>query len=79
MTKYKYILTYEDGTTMDSLEEYGDYAPEQATFDSYGEADSAAQYAVSCTKLGQEELHMSNPGDYDEDVEVTYVIEEVED
>lgn len=78
MTKFKYVLTYGDGSTMDSVEEYGDYAPDQAIFDSYTEAEEAALYAVSCTISGQETLYMSNPGDYDEDVEVTYKIEEVE-
>jgi len=39
MSKYKYVLTYENGENLDSVEEYGDYAPEEAVFNSYNEAE----------------------------------------
>jgi len=68
MAKYKYILTYTDGEKLDSLEEYGD-DNFNGIFSSYDAAEEAALYAVSCTRLGAEILHMSNPGDYDYDEE----------
>ena len=38
-----------------------------------------ALYLVSCTQLGAEILHMSNPGDYDEDdYEADYEIIEID-
>lgn len=40
---------------------------EDEVFDTEEEAEEHALYLVSCTKLGAEILHMSNPGDYDED------------
>lgn len=79
MSKYKYILTYDDGNTMDSYEEYSDLNIDQAVFESCELAEEAALYAVSCTRQGQEELHMGNPGDYDEEVDVTYEIVEIDD
>lgn len=36
-------------------------------FDTEEEALEHALYLSSCAKLGAEILHMSNPGDYDED------------
>lgn len=80
MSKYKYVLTYEDGRTLDSVEEYGDYSPDESTFDTYGEAEEAALYAVGCSKQGAEILHMSNPGDYDynEDEEIDIDIIEID-
>ena len=36
-------------------------------FDREEDAEEHALYLSSCTKLGAEILHMSNPGDYDED------------
>ena len=49
-------------------------------FDTEEEAEEHALYLSSCTKLGAEILHMSNPGDYDEDdYEIDYEIEEIED
>lgn len=68
MAKYKYILTFQNGEKLDSLEEYGDDNFE-GTFSSYSAAEEAALYAVSCTKEGAEILHMSNPGDYNYDEE----------
>ena len=47
--------------------------------DEQEEAEEHALYLVSCTKLGAEILHMSNPGDYDEDdYEVDYEIIEID-
>lgn len=68
MAKYKYVLTFQNGEKLDSLEEYGDDNFE-GTFSSYEDAEEAAIYAVSCDKQGAEILHMSNPGDYDYDEE----------
>ena len=49
-------------------------------FDTEEDAEEHALYLSSCTKLGAEILHMSNPGDYDEDdYEIDYAIEEIED
>lgn len=36
-------------------------------FDTYDDAEEYALYLSSCSKSGAETLHMSNPGDYDED------------
>lgn len=78
MSKYKYILTFENGDKLDSLEEYGDDNFE-GTFSSYSDAEEAALYAISCTRQGSEILHMSNPGDYDDesDQEIDYEIVEI--
>ena len=51
-TKYKLIF---DGEEIDEL------------FDTRKEAEDHALYLCSCGQLGAEILHMSNPGDYDED------------
>ncbi|MCI6203509.1 MAG: hypothetical protein MR663_06350 [Lachnospiraceae bacterium] len=52
---------------------------EDEVFDTEEEAEEHALYLVSCTKLGAEILHMSNPGDYDEDdYEADYEIIEVD-
>ena len=52
---------------------------EDEVFDTEEEAEEHALYLVSCTKLGAEILHMSNPGDYDEDdYEVDYEIIEID-
>lgn len=40
---------------------------EDEVYDIEEEAEEEALYLVSCTKQGAEILHMSNPGDYDED------------
>ena len=49
-------------------------------FDTEEDAEEYALYLSSCAKLGAEILHMSNPGDYDEDdYENDYEIEEIED
>lgn len=40
---------------------------EDEIFDTEEEAEEYALYLVSCSKEGAEILHMSNPGDYDED------------
>ncbi len=62
MAKYKYVLTYPNGETYDSVDD-----GLEELFNSYEEAVEAALYALSCAKLGAETLHMSNPGDYDYD------------
>ena len=52
---------------------------EDEVFDTEEEAEEHALYLVSCTQLGAEILHMSNPGDYDEDdYEVDYEIIEID-
>ncbi len=66
MTKYKYVLTYPNGETYDSVDD-----GMEDLFDSYEDAVEAALYSISCTKQGAETLHMSNPGDYEYD-EDTY-------
>ena len=43
----------------------GDY--EDEIFDTEREAEEYASYLVSCAIEGAEIMHMSNPGDYDED------------
>ena len=64
MAKYKVLIN-------DELED--------EVFDTEEEAEEHALYLVSCTKLGAEILHMSNPGDYDEDdYEVDYEIIEID-
>ena len=40
---------------------------EDEVFDTEEEAEEYALYLCSCAKEGAEILHMSNPGDYDED------------
>jgi len=48
-------------------------------FDTEEEAEEHALYLCSCAREGAEILHMSNPGDYDEDdYEAEYEIIEVE-
>ncbi len=69
MTKYKYILTFEDGEKIDSEKEYKDLDMDNAIFDTYEEAEEAGLYASSCVRDGAEILNMSNPGDYEYDEE----------
>ncbi|MBR6632960.1 MAG: hypothetical protein IKL05_01515 [Clostridia bacterium] len=52
MPKYKIIFNDEE---------------QDETFDTEEEAEEYALYLCSCTRLGAETLHMSNPGDYDYD------------
>ena len=55
----------------------GDF--EDEVYDTEEEAEEEALYIVSCARLGAEILHMSNPGDYDEDdYEDEYEIVEIE-
>ena len=50
-----------------------------AVFDTEDEAEEYALYLCSCAREGAEILHMSNPGDYDEDdYDDDYEIVEVE-
>ena len=79
MPKYKYVLTYEDGTQLDSLEEYGDDLFE-GTFSSESAAEDAALYAISCSHLGAEILNLTGDQDedYDEDEDIEYEIIELE-
>ena len=52
---------------------------EDEVFDTEEEAEEHALYLSSCTQLGAEILHMSNPGDYDEDdYEADYEIIEID-
>lgn len=52
MTKYKVMFN-------DELQD--------EVFDTEEAAEEHALYLASCAQLGAEILHMSNPGDYDED------------
>lgn len=65
MAKYKVIFNDEE---------------QDEVFNSESVAEDYALYLVSCTKEGAEILHMSNPGDYDEDdYDDDYEIVEVDD
>ncbi len=65
MSKYKVIFNGEERETI---------------FDTEEEAEEYALYLCSCAELGAGILHMSNPGDYDEDdYEEEYEIVEIED
>ena len=65
MAKYKVLF---DGEYVDEV------------FDTEEEAEEYALYLSSCTKEGAEILHMSNPGDYDEDdYDDDYEIVEIDD
>ena len=65
MEKYKVIFNDEE---MD------------AVFDTEEDAEEYALYLCSCAQEGAGILHMSNPGDYDEDdYDTDYEIVEVED
>lgn len=53
---------------------------QDGVFDTEEEATEHALYLVGCAELGAEILHMSNPGDYEEDdYDDEYEIVEVED
>ena len=52
MPKYKIILEDEE---------------QDEIFDSQEDAEEYALYLLSCSRLGAEILHMSNPGDYEYD------------
>lgn len=53
---------------------------EDTLFETEEIAEEYALYLSSCSELGAEILHMSNPGDYDEDdYDVDYEIVEVDD
>ena len=55
----------------------GDY--EDEIFDTEEDAQEHASYLASCTRLGAEILHMSNPGDYDiDDYDDDYEIVEID-
>lgn len=68
MAKYKIIFDGEE---------------EDEVFETEEEAEEYALYLCSCTRVGAETRHMSNPGDYeyDEDsfVDPEYEIEEIDD
>ena len=66
MVKYKVVF---DGEEEDEI------------FDTMEEAEEYALYLCSCSRTGAEILHLSNPGDYDEDDydEPEYEIIEIED
>ena len=68
MTKYKIVIHDEE---------------QDEVFDTETEAEEHALYLCSCSQLGAEILHMSNPGDYDYDEETyenpEYEIIEVDD
>lgn len=53
---------------------------EDEVFDTEKDAEEYALYLCSCTREGAEILHMSNPGDYDEDdYDDDYEIVEIDD
>lgn len=53
---------------------------EDDIFNTEEDAEEYALYLCSCTKEGAAILHMSNPGDYDEDdYETDYEIIEIDD
>ena len=52
---------------------------EDDIFETESEAEEHALYLSSCTAVGAEILHMSNPGDYDEDYDEDYEIIEIDD
>lgn len=52
MAKYKIIFNDEE---------------QDEVFDTEEEAEEYALYLCSCTRTGAENLHMSNPGDYEYD------------
>ena len=65
MPKYKVIFNDEE---------------QDEVFNSESAAEDYALYLASCTQLGAEELHLSNPGDYDEDdYDDDYEIVEIDD
>lgn len=65
MSKWQVIFNGEEEDTLFETEEI---------------AEEYALYLSSCSELGAEILHMSNPGDYDEDdYDVDYEIVEVDD
>ena len=68
MEKYKVIFDDEE---------------QEEVFDSEEEAEEHALYLRSCSRLGAEILHMSNPGDYEYDEDTyeppDYEIVEIED
>ena len=65
MAKYKVIF---DGDEQDEV------------FDTEEAAEEYALYLCSCHRQGSEDLHMSNPGDYDYDEESPdYEIVEIDD
>lgn len=56
----------------------GDF--EDEIFDTEEAAQEHASYLAGCARLGAEILHVSNPGDYDEDdYDADYEIVEVDD
>ena len=59
MAKYGYEITFSNGEILKS-DEYFD-----EVYDCEEDAYDAALYAVSCCEIGQETLHLSNPGEYD--------------
>lgn len=65
MSKYKVIFNNEE---------------QDEVFNSESAAENYALYLASCAQEGAEILHLSNPGDYDEDdYEDDYEIIEVDD
>lgn len=59
MSKYKVILKFSDGTEEEQPE----------VFDTEEKANEHGGYLAGCCHLGNEEFHLSNPGDYPEDDE----------
>ncbi len=67
---YRVVMQYSDGSTEEDDE----------VFETEDEANEHGLYMVSCTSLGGEILHMSNPGDYPlSNEEVDFEIIEVDD
>lgn len=60
-----------------------EWGEEDEIFDTYEEAEEYALYISSCSRVGAETLHLSNPGDYDYDDDnyeyPEFEIEEIDD
>lgn len=54
MPKYKVVMIYDEDETEEQDE----------VFDTEEEAEEYGGYLASCSSVGAETLHMSNPGDY---------------
>ena len=67
---YKVLLPFYVNTSLQiEYSESGKEIEVNDIFDTYEDAEEQALYYCSCTQLGAETLHMSNPGDYDYDEE----------
>ena len=74
MAKYKCVLYLPDGNEYDSMEEEG------LVFDDEQSAIDSALDRIGCYIVGGETLHLSNPGDYDDNsnAKIDYDIIEID-